>query len=71
MNSYMSAADASRVLDVTTATIRLMVRRGDLPVAATTEGGIRLFNRTDVEGLAARRQSQPRRSVAIGENNHA
>ncbi len=54
-NRYLSSADASRVLGVTPATIRLMVRRGDLPVAAMTEGGIHLFRRATVEGLARRR----------------
>ncbi len=49
-NRYLSTADASRVLGVTPATIRLMARRGDLPVAAMTEGGIHLFRRATVEG---------------------
>lgn len=55
MLTYLSAADAARVLNVTTATIRLMCRRGELPVAATTEGGIRLFGRDAVEALATKR----------------
>ena len=58
MEHFLSAADASRVLGVTTATIRLMARRGELPVTAMTEGGIRLFRRKDVEELARRRQQQ-------------
>ena len=59
---YLSTADASRVLGVTPATVRLMVRRGDLPVAAMTEGGIHLFRRTAVEALARRRsRRQPAR----------
>ena len=52
---FLSTADAARVLGVTPATIRLMARRGDLPVAAMTEGGIHLFRRTAVEALARRR----------------
>ena len=52
---YLSTADASRVLGITPATVRLMVRRGDLPVAAMTEGGIHLFRRGPVEHLARRR----------------
>ena len=54
-NLFLSTADASRVLDVTPATIRLMVRRGKLPVAAMTEGGMHLFRRAAVEALAQRR----------------
>jgi excisionase family DNA binding protein len=52
---FLSSADASRVLGVTPATIRRMVRRGDLRAAAMTEGGIHLFRRKDVEALARRR----------------
>ena len=52
---FLSTADASRVLDVTPATIRLMVRRGKLPVAAMTEGGMHLFRRAAVEALARKR----------------
>ena len=52
---FLSAADASRVLGVTPATVRSMVRRHALPVAAMTEGGIHLFRRTAVEALAKRR----------------
>ncbi len=52
---FLSAADAARVLDRTPATIRAMVRRGVLPVAAMTEGGIHLFSRADVDALARRR----------------
>lgn len=56
--SLLSAADASRILGVTPQTVRLMVRRGVLPVAAQTEGGIRLFQRSDVERVAAARAAQ-------------
>ena len=52
---FLSTADASRVLGVTPATVRLMARRGDLPVAAMTEGGMHLFRRTAVEALARKR----------------
>ncbi len=54
----LSVADASRILLVTPQTVRLMVRRGVLPVAARTEGGIRLFQRSDVERVAAARAAQ-------------
>ncbi len=55
MEKLLSVADASRILGVTPQTVRLMVRRGALQVAAQTEGGIRLFSRSDVERLAAER----------------
>jgi hypothetical protein len=37
-----------------------MVQRGELPVAAMTEGGIHLFERAAVEALARRRVEQKR-----------
>jgi len=52
---FLSAADAARVLNVTPAAIRAMAHRGALQVAPMTEGGMRLFSRTDVEALASRR----------------
>jgi excisionase family DNA binding protein len=66
MTRYLSTADAARVLGVTPAAVRLMVRRGDLSAAAMTEGGIHLFRRAAVEALARRRakrqQTRERRS---------
>ena len=64
---FLSTADASRVLDVTPATVRLMVRRGDLPVAAMTDGGIQLFRRTAVEALARRRAKRQQARERQGE----
>ena len=52
---FLTAADASRVLGVTPATVRQMVQRQKLPVAAMTESGIHLFRRRDVEDLARKR----------------
>lgn len=62
MQRFLSSADASRLLGVTTATVRLMARRGDLPVAARTEGGIHLFRREDVEELAREREQHRKRA---------
>jgi excisionase family DNA binding protein len=56
--TFLTPADAARVLGVTPATIRLMVQRGDLRVAAMTESGIRLFERAEVERLASLRSAQ-------------
>ena len=55
MKSYLSASDAARVLNLSAATVRQMIRRGTIPVAARTEGGIQLLRRADVERLAMRR----------------
>jgi len=55
---YLTPADAALLLRVTPATVRQMVRRGELPVAATTERGSRLFHRKDVEALAAKRRTR-------------
>ena len=55
---YLAASDAARVLGITPATVRLMVKRGDLKLATSTESGIRLFRRKDVEQLAAKRAAR-------------
>ena len=52
---FLSPADAARLLDVTPAAVRQMIRRGALPVAARTRGGIHLLDRAEVEVLAKRR----------------
>ena len=55
IKTFLSPADAARVLGVTAATVRLMLRRGALNVAARTEGGIHLLERREVEQLATER----------------
>jgi DNA-binding transcriptional MerR regulator len=55
MDSYLTAADAAKVLGVTPATVRLMNRRGRLRTAASSASGIRFFAREEVEALAAQR----------------
>ena len=60
MKRFLSAADAARILKVTPAAVRLMHRRGTLEAVAETEGGIRLFQRRDVETLAKRRAAAQR-----------
>ena len=65
--TFLGPADASRLLGVTPASIRLMVQRGDLQVAAMTESGVRLFNRADVEALAQRRASNRKEIKNNGE----
>jgi hypothetical protein len=58
IQQFLSAADAARILDRTPAAVRAMARRGALPVAAMTEGGMHLFRRKDVEALARRRAAR-------------
>ena len=70
MEQLLTAADAARILGVVPATVRVMALSGRLPVAAMTEGGIRLFRREDVERLA--RERGPRRApdrIVAGENS--
>lgn len=55
MKQFLTAGDAAQILSVTPAAVRAMADRGDLEVAATTESGIRLFERATVEHLAAER----------------
>ena len=63
---FLSTADAARVLGLTASAVRLMVRRGTLPVAARTEGGIQLLRRSDVEALRAERSERVLRRASGG-----
>ena len=58
---YLTPADAARILGVTPSAVRLMTGRGELQIAATTESGIRLFDRADVKALAKKRAEQAER----------
>ena len=63
-DKFLTSADASKVLGITPAAVRLIVIQGRLRVSAETEGGIRLFRRSDVERLAKRRaNSRPATEV--------
>jgi hypothetical protein len=66
---FLSAADAARILNRTPAAIRAMVRRGALPVAAMTEGGMHLFRRKDVEAVARRRAERRQARERRGEGH--
>ncbi len=61
MDTYLSVADAARLLGVVPATVRQMERDGRLP-AQRTAGGMRLFRREDVERLVAQRAKAGQRS---------
>ena len=52
MERLLIPADAARILGVVPAMVRLMAISGRLPPSATTESGMRLFSRADVERLA-------------------
>lgn len=65
MERYLSAPEAAPVLGVTVQTVYGLVKRGELPLAATTEGGMYLLRRGDVERLAAERAKRPRRRGAL------
>jgi excisionase family DNA binding protein len=56
MERLLTPADAARILGVVPATVRAMAIAGKLP-ALTTESGMRLFRRADVERLAATRSA--------------
>ena len=65
MERYLSAPEAAPVLGVTVQTVYGLVKRGELSLAATTEGGMYLFRRKDVEHVAAERATRPKRRGAL------
>jgi len=62
METLLTAADAARILDVVPARVRQLANEGQLPPAATTVGGTRLFRREDVEQLADVREAKRNRA---------
>jgi excisionase family DNA binding protein len=65
MERYLSAPEAAPIIGVTVQTVYGLVKRGELPLAATTEGGMYLFSRRDVERLATERAERPKRRGAL------
>lgn len=65
MERYLSAPEAAPIIGVTVQTVYGLVKRGELALAATTEGGMYLFARHDVERLAAERADRPKRRGAF------
>jgi excisionase family DNA binding protein len=53
-NPTLLTSEVARILDVSAETVRLWERQGRLR-AAKTSGGVRLFDRRDVEQLARER----------------
>ncbi len=62
---YLSAPEAASILGLSTQGVYGLIKRGELPVAATTEGGMYLFSRQAVEQLAAERAERPKRRGAL------
>lgn len=58
---YLSAPEAASLLGLSTQGVYGLIKRGELPVAATTEGGTYLFRRKEVEKVAAERAEHPKR----------
>ena len=58
MITYMTAKDAGDVLNLTPSAVRLMERRGDIVVSATTVGGIRLFTAEEVKRALVSRMAK-------------
>jgi len=58
----LTAAEASRLLGVTPATVRMMHRRRELRATFVMAGGMRLFARKDVEQLLAKREARTART---------
>ncbi len=61
MERYLSSQDAATILGVTDTAVRLMIQRGELPVAGEMASGIRLLRLEAVQKLAAERIAQGKR----------
>jgi DNA-binding transcriptional MerR regulator len=58
MGEFLLTADVARLVGVTPAAVRAAAISGRLAVAATSEGGVRLFRRTDVEQFCREREKK-------------
>jgi len=56
-DDLMTAADAARILDLSSDMVRLLARGGGIPFLSTVRG-VRLFRRADVDALARERARQ-------------
>jgi hypothetical protein len=63
MSMYLLSADVARLLGVTPAAVREAAISGRLSIAATTRGGVRLFDKVAVERF--RREREAKRSGLI------
>lgn len=53
MLKLLEVADTARILGLSGAAVKVAADRGDLPIAAMTPRGVRLFSRVDVEEYRA------------------
>lgn len=58
MEKLMLSSDAARLVGVTPASIREAAISGRLPVAAVTQGGVRLFTLEDVQRFLRERKKR-------------
>ena len=58
MEMLLTVADAARILGVVPARVRQLANEGQLPPAATTVSGTRLFRLEDVQRLAEVREAK-------------
>lgn len=61
-SAKLLTSDVARILECSTDNVRLLERSGQLR-ADKTEGGVRLFDRKDVEQFARDRGNREKRSV--------
>ena len=64
MDRLLTVADAARILGVVPARVRQLANEGQLPPAATTVRGTRLFRQEDVEQLARVREAKRNRAAS-------
>ena len=62
MERLLTVADAARILGVVPARVRQLANEGQLPPAATTVSGTRLFRLEDVQRLADVREVKRNRA---------
>jgi excisionase family DNA binding protein len=62
VDRLLTVADAARILGVVPARVRQLANEGQLPPAATTVRGTRLFRQEDVEQLARVREAKRHRA---------
>jgi DNA-binding transcriptional MerR regulator len=58
MLRLITVAHAARILETTERTVRRQAARGRLPLHGRTESGIRLFDRAEIERIAAERRAR-------------
>lgn len=54
--AYLEMSDVARALGISSSGVRALIHRGELTADATTERGVGLFTRKQVEELAKKRK---------------